>query len=84
MDSIQSLIKNLADQHGRKRESLLPIMQAVVEHENYLSDYSMVEIAREVDIPAADVYGTATFYSLSKQNRRVNTLFVFAKLLPAQ
>ncbi len=63
MDSIQSLIKNLADQHGRKRESLLPIMQAVVEQENYLSEYSMVEIAREVDIPAADVYGTATFYS---------------------
>ena len=63
MDSIQSLIKNLADQHGRKRESLLPIMRAVVEQENYLSDYSMVEIAREVDIPAADVYGTATFYS---------------------
>jgi NADH:ubiquinone oxidoreductase subunit E len=38
-------------------------MQAIVEQENYLSDYSMVELAREVDIPAADVYGTATFYS---------------------
>jgi NADH-quinone oxidoreductase subunit E len=63
MDSIQSLIKDLANQYGRKRESLLPIMQAVVEQEKFLSEYSMVEIAREVDIPAADVYGTATFYS---------------------
>ena len=63
MNPIQSLIKDLADQYGRKRESLLPIMQAVVEQENFLSEYSMVEIAREVDIPASEVYGTATFYS---------------------
>jgi NADH:ubiquinone oxidoreductase subunit E len=63
MDPIQSLIKDLADKHGRKRESLLPIMQGVVARENYLSEHSMIEIAREIDIPAADVYGTATFYS---------------------
>lgn len=63
MDPIQSLIKNLADKHGRTKQSLLPIMQGVVARESYLSEYSMVEIAREIDIPAADVYGTATFYS---------------------
>jgi NADH:ubiquinone oxidoreductase subunit E len=63
MDPIQSLIKNLADKYGREREYLLPIMQGVVESEKYLSEYSMVEIAREMDIPAAEVYGTATFYS---------------------
>lgn len=63
MNPTQSLIKELADKYGRKRESLLPIMQAVVEHEKYLSEYTMVEIAREVDIPASEVYGTATFYS---------------------
>ncbi|NCB08131.1 MAG: NAD(P)H-dependent oxidoreductase subunit E [Bacteroidia bacterium] len=63
MNPIQSLIKELADKHGRKREFLLPIMQGVVEREKYLSEYSMVEIAREMDIPAAEVYGTATFYS---------------------
>ncbi len=63
MDSIQSLIKSLADEYGRKRESLLPIMQAVVEQEKFLSEYSMVEIAREIDVPAAEVFGTATFYS---------------------
>jgi NADH-quinone oxidoreductase subunit E len=63
MDPIQSLIKDLADEYGRNREGLLPILQGVVERENYLSEYSMVEIAREVDIPAAEIYGTATFYS---------------------
>ncbi len=63
MDSIQSLIKSLANEYGRKRESLLPIMQAVVDREKFLSEYSMVEIAREIDVPAAEVFGTATFYS---------------------
>ncbi len=63
MDTIQNLIKDLADKHGRSRESLLPILQGVVEREKFLSEYSMVEIAKEVDIPASDVYGTATFYS---------------------
>jgi len=63
MDPIQSLIKSLADQHGRNRENLLPIMQGVIEREKFLSEYSMVEIAREMDIPASEVYGTATFYS---------------------
>ena len=63
MDPIQSLIKDLADKYGRKKESLLPIMQGVVEQEKYLSEHSMIEIAREIDIPAANVYGSATFYS---------------------
>jgi NADH-quinone oxidoreductase subunit E len=63
MSPIQILIKELAEKYGRNRESLLPILQGVVERENYLSEYSLVEIAREMDLPAAEVYGTATFYS---------------------
>lgn len=63
MDPIQTLIKDLADKHGRSRSSLLPIMQGVVEKENFLSERSMAEIAREIELPAADVYGTASFYS---------------------
>jgi len=63
MSPIQLLIKELADKYGRSRESLLPILQGVVEEEKFLSEYSMVEIAREMDLPAAEVYGTATFYS---------------------
>ena len=63
MNPIQTLIKDLADVHGRRRESILPILQGVVEQEKYLSESSMVEIAREIDIPASEVYGTATFYS---------------------
>ena len=69
MDPIQSLIKDLAVKHGRKRESLLPVLQGVVEQERYLSEHSMIEIARELDLPAAEVYGTATFYSFLEHRK---------------
>ncbi|WP_423127694.1 NAD(P)H-dependent oxidoreductase subunit E [Gaoshiqia sp. Z1-71] len=69
MNPLQDLIKSLADQYGRNRENLLPILQGVVEQERYLSEYTMVEIARELDLPAAEVFGTATFYSFLEHKK---------------
>jgi len=69
MNPITDLIKNLADKHGRNREHLLPILQGVIEQEKYLSEFSMGEIARELDLPAAEVYGTATFYSFLEHKK---------------
>jgi NADH:ubiquinone oxidoreductase subunit E len=63
MNPIQTLIKDLADQYGRNRKNLLPVLQGVIQQENFLSEYTIVEIAREMDIPPAEVFGTATFYS---------------------
>lgn len=63
MDAVVSRIKLLVDQHGKSREHLLPILQGVVQQENYISEYAMVQIAKELDISAAEVYGTASFYS---------------------
>ncbi len=69
MNPVKDLIKTLADEHGRSRENLLPILQGVVEKEKYLTEYSMVEIARELDLPAAEVFGTATFYSFLEHKK---------------
>ena len=63
MTEMTNLVKSLADKYGRYHESLLPILQGVVEKEKFLSEEAMVEIARELDISAARVFGTATFYS---------------------
>ncbi|HOO69227.1 MAG TPA: NAD(P)H-dependent oxidoreductase subunit E [Bacteroidales bacterium] len=63
MKPITELVKDLADRHGRERRSLLPILQGVVEQEKYLSEFSMLTISRELNIPVTEVYGTATFYS---------------------
>ncbi len=56
-------IKRLADKHGRGLESLLPILENVYLDRHIISEDAMVEIARELDVSAAKVFGTATFYS---------------------
>jgi NADH-quinone oxidoreductase subunit E len=65
MDAIieNELVRELANKHGRSRDSLLPILQDLVMQNRYLSKQDMVDVARELDISAADVFGTATFYS---------------------
>jgi NADH-quinone oxidoreductase subunit E len=63
MYQVGNLVRELSDKHGRVRESLMPILQDIVQKHNYLTDEAMVEVARELDISAAEVYGTASFYT---------------------
>ncbi len=63
MTRIAELVKEQADKHGRRRTSLMPILQAVVSSEHYLCEEAMVAIAEELDLSTADVYGTASFYT---------------------
>ncbi len=63
MVEVENLIKRLVNIYGRERVSLMPIMQGVIEQERTLSEDSIKIIARELNLSAAQVYGTATFYS---------------------
>jgi NADH-quinone oxidoreductase subunit E len=70
MTKNKELIENLVKEHGKKRESLMPILQALTSTRNYLSKGDMAEIAIQLNISAADVYGTATFYSFLDREKR--------------
>jgi len=63
-------VKELADKHGRRRDSLMPILQDIVMKHNYLTDEAMVNVATELDISAAEVYGTASFYTFLDTEER--------------
>lgn len=63
MYNVGNLVKELSDKHGRRRDSLMPILQGIVEKHSYLTDEAMVEVAKELDISAAEVFGTASFYT---------------------
>lgn len=63
MANTEMFIRELADKHGRRRESLMPILQEVIDVRRYVDDEVLVNIARELDMSAAEVYGTASFYS---------------------
>jgi len=70
MTEQEQLVKNLADKHGREREYLLPILQDLILEKNYLTDESMVLVAKELNISSADVYGTASFYTFLDTEER--------------
>ena len=70
MYQVGNLVKELSEKHGRKRDSLMPILQGIVERHNYLTDEAMVEVAKELDISAAEVYGTASFYTFLETSAR--------------
>lgn len=69
MSRIHDAIHELADRYGRSKEALLPILKGVYDSYHELPEEAMVEIARELDISAAHVYGTATFYSFLDPGR---------------
>lgn len=58
---------------------LLPILHAFHDRDNYLSEEALRDVARELRIPIADLYGTVTFYhhfartANGKSNPRVCT-----------
>lgn len=63
MNLIESTVTELTHKLGTERHRLLPVLQGVYNKFHYVSDEAMVEIARQMDISSAEVYGIATFYS---------------------
>jgi NADH-quinone oxidoreductase E subunit len=48
----------------RNRSNLLPILHALQDSCGYVSQEAMEEVAYWLSIPASEVYGTVTFYTL--------------------
>ncbi len=63
MSRTENLVSELVEKHGRSRNSLMPILQGIVQEERFLSEEAMIEVARELNLSAADVFGTASFYT---------------------
>ena len=63
MAEIQELVKGLTNKHGRERKNLIPVLQGIVDQEAHLSRNAMLEVAKEFDVSAGEVYGVASFYS---------------------
>ncbi len=63
MTNTDVLIHELVEKHGKTRNALMPVLQGVVAREKFLSEDAMIAVARELDLSAADVYGTASFYT---------------------
>lgn len=63
----QSLIRTEVEQlvrvHGRNRTALMPILQDLNRAHSYISEDAMTAVSSALNVPRAEVYGVATFYS---------------------
>jgi len=46
-----------------ERDSLIPILQEVQEVDGYLSENSLIQIGKLLNLPVSKIYGVATFYN---------------------
>jgi len=49
--------------YGRERDNLIPLLQEVQEHLQFLSAEAVRMVAEHLDLSENDVYGVATFYT---------------------
>jgi len=70
MAEITNIIQEKVERYGRERKALIPILQGIVKEKKYVDQSDMVAVARALDISAADVYGTASFYSFIEDTKK--------------
>jgi NADH-quinone oxidoreductase E subunit len=57
-------IREIIDQHGRDKHNLLPILHDLQRTLGHISPEVMEIVAEELNVPASEVYGVTTFYTL--------------------
>ena len=66
MDAQQTLrteVEQLVRVHGRTRTAIMPILQDLNRAHSYISEDAMLAVSSVLNVPRAEVYGVATFYS---------------------
>ncbi len=80
----QIIIKEIIGKHGRSKDNLLPILQEIVQQQNYLTEQDMIKVANELEISAAEVYGTASFYTFLPTQKRGRYVIKLCKSIIAK
>ncbi len=64
-DDVKALLGNLP----KERNQLVPLLWRVAEHQGRISKSAMEAVAALLDVPVADVFGVASFYTLFEDLR---------------
>ncbi|HOY30547.1 MAG TPA: NADH-quinone oxidoreductase subunit NuoE [Bacteroidales bacterium] len=59
----KAIDKILENYENCGRDSLIPLLQEIQEHEGYLSEVAIVKTGLKLKIPTSKIYGVATFYN---------------------
>jgi len=61
--AVRDEAKDIVQRIGSSREQVIPLLQEIQLRHSYLSEDLVEAVAEEIDVPVADMYGVATFYS---------------------
>ena len=73
---ISGVVDSAIGKHG---DFLIPVLQDIQEHFNYLPQGALTKVSDKLDMPLRDVYGVATFYrtfSLTPKGKHIVTVCV--------
>src|SRR6476620_8641978 len=65
-DANVALAKEIMARFPRRRSALIPLVRLAQEQDGYVAEDAMEHIAELLEISAAEVYGTASFYEMFK------------------
>ena len=68
-DRLRQEIRSWADEYGRTRNALMPILQAVQGRYAFISELAMQEIADQLRIHPVEVHGVVSFYAFLKEKK---------------
>jgi NADH:ubiquinone oxidoreductase subunit E len=62
-DTLTNNIRDIIQKRGPGREQLLPILNDVSIKFGHISENSLVEISKQMDLPIGEIHGVMSFYS---------------------
>lgn len=77
-DSHKKTIKEICESFGNKHGELINILHRTQEHFGYLPEAVQNEIALNLDMPLAKIYGVVSFYSFFTMTPKGNIPYLFA------
>jgi len=64
MNKDYSMLDAVIERYRGRSGALIPLLQEIQQLEGYLSQVTMRYVAEQLSIPAAEIFGVATFYSM--------------------
>jgi len=64
MHKDNSMLDAIIERYRQRSGALIPLLQEIQQLEGYLSQDTMRYVAEQMSIPAAEIFGVATFYSM--------------------
>lgn len=65
-DTNLTIAREIVARYPRPKSALIPLLHLAQQQDGYVTNEAMRQIAELLDITAAEVYGTATFYEMFK------------------